>query len=117
MDEQIKAPTCIQCQHIATNASQDWETYRCMAPENFASFNLVTGAKNYSVAYCKLARLKDAKGSINGIIQTLPTCGPEGKWFKLKDVSHTAADKLYSEITGAKTKPLAGMRTAEDLGL
>lgn len=44
---------CINCKYIGTNASGDWEKYRCFAPENKGDINLVTGTQEYKIVFCK----------------------------------------------------------------
>lgn len=55
---------CLNCQYVGTNASGDWEKYRCFAPENAAGVNLVTGAQEYKLIYCKAIRYPAAEVAV-----------------------------------------------------
>jgi hypothetical protein len=63
---------CINCQYIGTNASGDWEKYRCFAPENAAGVNLITGAQEYKLMYCKTVRYPAAEVAVVDCVSFAP---------------------------------------------
>lgn len=93
---------CLNCANIATNGSGTWETFRCMAPENEAGVNLVTGAKIYKIQFCRNAR--------DGVPPRVPpTCGNEAVWYK---------DKTLALPASKETRQIYGtIKSPEDMGL
>lgn len=71
---------CVNCQHMATNRDKESATYRCFAPENPFTTNLVDGSKIYSIEFCETQR-SQASSSV-----VVPICGAEAKWFKQKEI-------------------------------
>ena len=101
---------CINCKHIGTNGSGDADTYKCFAPQNPSTRNLVTGTKNYTLPYCR-----DHREHVVGYI----TCGIQGSWYELKPLkpvsentyTYGGADEvtpaqLAAKIMAAKNKKI-----------
>lgn len=82
---------CIQCKHIATNSSREWEKYRCFAPQNIFRLNLVTSEKEYLTPFC-IDQRKD-------IISPDYTeyCGTNAKWFEEKLLASAAPTLVNNE--------------------
>lgn len=76
---------CIDCQNVATNSSREWETFKCMAPENKKGKNFVTGQDIYELTYCKQVRHVLAH-STNTNYSNHPEKCP---WFKRREVTPT----------------------------
>jgi hypothetical protein len=72
-EEQEKPKFCIDCARIATVGSREISLYRCMAPENFAGYNLVDGHKIYKIEFCTDAR------------NNADACSYSAHWFKEKE--------------------------------
>jgi len=111
---------CINCKHIGTNNSGDWEKYRCFAPQNPSQVNLITGDKIYSQPYCSYFR---AKGSaFSGI-----SCTEAGLWYEAKPAPPVSGS--WEEVTpaqlaarvqaakAAKTKANPGTDLLKELGI
>jgi hypothetical protein len=108
---------CINCAYIATNRDNNWEHYKCFAPQNFTGYNPVTGDKIYTHEFCVDARKFSAD---------VKCCGSNGHWFlqappkptlpTLYDTAESAATKLSTPSLRIKTKQ-AGDDLAAALGL
>lgn len=96
--ESIPAATfCINCHHIATNGSGNWEQFKCFAPENLDSekLNLVNGVKIkvYKVEDCHSARKSEIY------------CGKSAKWFKEKPPEKYFREEGDRTVNREKIKP------------
>ena len=92
---------CTDCRYIGTNASGDWEKYRCFAPENDAGTNLVSGAKEYKLVLCKDVRYPSPDMSVKVIdcvafeVKPLPPPTQE-------QMQTAAIDKFKSKLSAKK---------------
>jgi hypothetical protein len=105
---------CTNCKHIATAASGDVSRYKCFAPQNPFSVNLVDGSRIYEVAYCSEHR---------NIEPSNARCGRQGAWWEEKPAP-TPAPAPYSAVptpilgaAKAILKIKVGTNLIEDLGL
>lgn len=98
---------CINCAHVATNGSGDSGIYKCMAPQNAAGVDLVTGSKIYDIVFCRTHR---------EITENSPKyCTAAGNWFEPKPIR-----PVYTPTPTPATKPaskIISRNLADNLGM
>lgn len=73
---------CRDCEHLAKSSLQGPGNWKCMAPQNIYSkgIDMVTGEQVIKRVFltCYDTRTESSPG--------LDSCGPEAKWFKLREL-------------------------------
>lgn len=121
--QEEKPRLCVNCEFIATNPAQDWERFRCMAPQNDFGINLVTGNRLYYYEFCKQAR-DNPKTAPGDEALLIPSCGPLGNWYKRRTTPALSSSLLvakelnttedaFSKDDLAKNRAAAERRIAE----
>lgn len=95
---------CINCKYIATNGSGNWETYRCMAPQNPSVINLVTGDKIYEVPLCITQRKMSTDGYCTG----------NGDWWEQKSAV-SSSQVIFSKPLPTASKSKSRLPDADEL--
>lgn len=67
-----RPPLCIECEYIATSASQETVNHKCLCPNNYKGINLVDGFHVLVAKFCITQRESE----------NVSLCGIVGNWFK-----------------------------------
>jgi hypothetical protein len=98
--ETIVPLLCVNCRWIATNRDRNAATYKCFAPHNCSTINLVDGSKIYETPFCTDHRTYTGDSS--------QFCGPQAAWYEDKPVLEPLP------TTGASTSTSAASTNPDD---